>query len=191
MSYFSLHALQNLFALAGLRLIDALPQSIHGGTLRVTGVLQANDRPVSPRLTELLNQERAGAVLDSDKLSAFGRRATANAAHLKSLIRELRAGGSRVAAYGATAKGNTLLGFAGLTRDDIAYIVDRNPLKQGLFTPTLHIPVVSPDVLSADPPDVLLLLAWNLADEIRAQLRWFSERGGRFLLPVPDPRLVA
>ena len=95
-----------------------------------------------------------------------------------------------MAAYGATAKGNTLLGYCGLGRAEVAYIADRNPLKQGLAAPGSRVPVVSVEHLRANPPDVLLLLAWNYADEIRQQLSWFGEAGGRFLVPVPDPRLL-
>jgi hypothetical protein len=96
----------------------------------------------------------------------------------------------RIAAYGATAKGNTLLGYCGLDDADIEYIVDRNPLKQGMLTPGQHIPIVPPARLVENPPHVLLLLAWNLAEEIRQQLAWFTAAGGRFLIPVPSPRLV-
>jgi hypothetical protein len=109
---------------------------------------------------------------------------------LRALVHQLHDQGRRVAAYGATAKGNTLLGYCGLTRHDIEYIVDRNPMKQGMLTPGLRIPIVSPEHLQADPPDVLLLLAWNLADEIRKQLEWFERQGGQFLLPVPAARLL-
>ncbi len=130
-------------------------------------------------------------MLDPSGLDAFARRTAALRDQLRQLIAQLRRDGSRVAAYGATAKGNVLLTYCGLTNQDVEYIVDRNPPKQGRVTPGSRIPVVSPEHLEADPPDVLLLLAWNLADEIRHQLSWFSSRGGRFLVPVPEPRLVS
>ncbi len=189
-SYFSLHALVNLFARAELRIVDAEPQAIHGGTLRVEAVHAERTRPTGPAMNALLVDERAARVLDAASLRAFAHRTGSVRDRLKALLARLKDQGARVAAYGATAKGNTLLGYCGLTDADVAYIVDRNPLKQGLLAPGSGIPIVSPDRLAADPPDVLLLLAWNLADEIRQQLAWFSEAGGQFLIPVPDPRLV-
>src|SRR4029450_12688863 len=96
----------------------------------------------------------------------------------------------RLAAYGATAKGNTLLNFSGLTAAQLEFVADRSPLKQGRLTPGAHLPVVSPEHLAAHPPEVLLLLAWNLEGEIRRQLDWVAERGGDFLTPGPAPRLA-
>ena len=98
--------------------------------------------------------------------------------------------GRTVAAYGATAKGNTLLTTCEIDDRTIRYIVDRNPLKQGLLAPGSHIPVVGPERLDADPVDILLILAWNIADEIIEQQHWFTNRGGRFLIPIPEPHFV-
>jgi SAM-dependent methyltransferase len=188
--YFSLHALRLLCALAGLRIIDAVPQAIHGGSLRLVAVRADHGWTPAPAVGPLLERERAAGVVTAAGLRAFAARAAALREALRTQVRTLRAGGQRLAAYGATAKGNTLLAYCGLSRDDVAYIVDRNPLKQGRLTPGTRIPIVAPDRLTADPPAVLLLLAWNLADEIRAQLAWFTAAGGRFLVPVPEPRLV-
>ncbi len=189
-SYFSLQALANLLARADLRLVDAVPQAVHGGSLRIVGVPSTSPRPASAGLRQLLAEEQVALRGDRRALRDFARRTAAVRERLRALLARLRADGKRVAAYGATAKGNTLLGYCGLTAADIAYIVDRNPLKQGLLAPGSRIPVVPPERLTTDPPDVLLLLAWNLADEIRQQLAWFAERGGAFLLPIPEPRLV-
>jgi SAM-dependent methyltransferase len=188
-SYFSLHALRLLCALAGLRIVDAVPQAIHGGSLRLVAVRADQPWTPAPQIGALLAREQAAGVVSSAGLRAFAERTAWLRERLQAAVRELQAAGQRLAAYGATAKGNTLLAYCGLSRDDIAYIVDRNPLKQGRLTPGTRIPIVSPDHLAADPPDVLLLLAWNLADEIRTQLAWFHERGGHFLVPVPEPRL--
>lgn len=107
------------------------------------------------------------------------------------VIRGYRARGLRVAGYGAPAKGNTLLNYCGIGPNDLEYIVDRNPLKVGRFTPGMHIPVFGVDALRRDPPDTLLVLAWNFADEILAQERWLRDRGADFLVPIPHPKVIS
>jgi hypothetical protein len=109
---------------------------------------------------------------------------------LTATITDLRKQGKRIAGYGAPAKGNTLLCFLELGTDKIEYIVDRSPLKQGLFTPGLRVPVVPPDRLLTDKPDYVLLLAWNFLDEILEQQAEYRRRGGKFLIPVPQVRIV-
>jgi SAM-dependent methyltransferase len=189
-SYFSLHALIGLLRSAALTVREAVPQDVHGGTLRVLAVPPAAAPAESDTLLPLLEAERRAQIVDVVGLRAFAERAAGLRRQLRSLVSNLRADGARLAAYGATAKGNVLLTYCGLTNADVAYVVDRNPLKQGRLTPGTHIPVVSLEHLATDPPDVLLLLAWNLADEIRRDLAWFTARGGRFLIPVPEPSLV-
>ncbi len=189
-SYLSLDALVALFDRSGLRLVDAVPQSTHGGSLRVFGVLSSDPRAASARVHQLLATEQLTGIADPAQLGQFAQRVADMREQLRELIQQLQRDGRRVAAYGATAKGNTLLGYCGLTRRDVEYIVDRNPMKQGMLTPGLRIPIVSTAYLESDPPDVLLLLAWNIADEIRTQLDWFAKRGGQFLLPVPTPKLI-
>jgi SAM-dependent methyltransferase len=188
-AYLSLRALVGLFDRSGLRLVDAVPQAIHGGTLRVSGVQRSSARHASAQVAALLREEDAAGVADLRTLRQFAERATTVRNDLRQLILDLRSDGCRVAAYGATAKGNTLLSFCGLTASEIEYIVDRNPLKQDMFTPGPRIPIVPVAALESNPPDVLVLLAWNLADEIKQQLAWFTQRGGRFLVPVPKPGL--
>jgi novobiocin biosynthesis protein NovU/D-mycarose 3-C-methyltransferase len=188
-SYFSLHALDSLCARAGLAVVDASLQAVHGGTLRTLAVPGGAGVRPSAAHRALAAAELDDPALELAGLRRFAARAAAVRERLPALIEERGAAGARIAGYGATAKGNTLLTYCGLTAAHVAFIADRNPLKQGLLTPGAHIPVVSPDHLAAHPPDVLLLLAWNLADEIRRQLAWFTERGGAFLIPVPEPRL--
>ena len=106
------------------------------------------------------------------------------------MLEDEAARGRRCAAYGAPAKGNTLLCSAKIGPDRIAFIADKNPLKQGLFTPGTHIEVVAPERIETDRPDLLLVLAWNFADEIRRQQETFAARGGRFLVPIPEPRIL-
>jgi hypothetical protein len=109
---------------------------------------------------------------------------------LTDTINKLRGEGKRVVGYGAPAKGNTLLCFLELGPDKIEYIADKSPLKQGLFTPGLHVPVVPPARLLADQPDYVLLLAWNFVDEILAQQAEYRKKGGKFIVPVPHVRII-
>jgi SAM-dependent methyltransferase len=188
-SYFSLHALERLARRAGLAVVDASLQEVHGGTLRIAAVPEAAGAAASPAVRALEVAEVAGEALELDGLRRFGARAMTVRERLRALVQGRRAAGARLASYGATAKGNTLLNFCGLTAAQLEFVTDRSPLKQGRLTPGAHIPVVSPEHLAAHPPGVLLLLAWNLEDEIRRQLAWFTAGGGAFLIPVPEPRL--
>ena len=189
-SYLSLSALVALFDRSGLRLVDAVPRPRmvdRSGCSACCPKICA--RPVHACVSCWPRSTRHG-IADPRQLRLFAQRVSAMRVQLRGVIQRLQHEGRRVAAYGATAKGNTLLGYCGLTRRDVEYIVDRNPMKQGMLTPGLRIPIVSTTHLESDPPDVLLLLAWNIADEIRAQLDWFAKRGGQFLLPVPTPKLI-
>src|SRR5438309_12927 len=109
---------------------------------------------------------------------------------LHQTMRELLASGRRIAGYGAPAKGNTLLSFLEIGPETVEYIADRSPLKQGRFTPGSRIPVVAPDRLLAEQPDYVLLFAWNFADEILEQQSAYRERGGKFIIPVPEVRVI-
>ncbi len=106
------------------------------------------------------------------------------------LLHRLKAEGKRLAGYGAPAKGNTMLNYCGIGPELLDFLADRNPLKQGRFSPGMRIPVVAPEAIAEARPDYLLILAWNFADEIMEQQRDFAERGGRFILPIPMPHVV-
>ena len=109
---------------------------------------------------------------------------------LKTMLVDFSSKGKKVVGYGAPAKGNTLLQYAGVTKDEIRYIIDNAPSKQGKLTPGTHIPIVAPEVLKKDTPDYILILAWNYASSIIEREKWFSERGGKFIIPVPLPHIV-
>jgi len=109
---------------------------------------------------------------------------------LVTLLKELRAEGKRVAAYGSSAKGNTLLNFMGIGPSLVSYLVDKSPLKQGMFSPGMHLPVLPAERLIEDRPDYALILAWNFTEEIVRQQRAYIEAGGRFIVPIPVPRIV-
>ena len=184
-SYLSLHTVQRIFAAQGLVVWDVETLSTHGGSLRVWAQHRANPRPVSPRVTELLEQEDAAGM----RHASFYQGLQAGADRIKNellafLIDQKRAG-KTVAAYGAAAKGNTLLNHAGIRPDLLPFVVDASPHKQGRWLPGSRIPVVGEATLREARPDFVLILPWNLRDEITAQLACVREWGGRFVTAVP------
>jgi SAM-dependent methyltransferase len=189
-SYFSLHAIEQVFSRHGLRLYDAERLPTHGGSLRVYAA-HAN-RPEledSALLRELRAQEQAAGLADLSTYLRFAERVESCRRSLLEFIARAKHEGKSIAAYGAAAKGNTLLNFCAVTRADISQVADRNPHKQSKFLPGTHIPVVSPEALLRSRPDYVLILPWNLQEEIRQQLREINEWGGRFVTPVPAVRI--
>ena len=189
LSYFSLTALDHLFTRCGLALHDVERIPIHGGSLRVTVGLADRGAPL-PAVAALLEEERYWGVT---KLAFYEGLADAVAelrTSLVSLLADLRRQGKRVAAYGAAAKGSTLLNYFGIGQDVLEYVVDRSPHKQGRLMPGVHLPIVPPARLLEDRPDFVLLLTWNFADEILEQQADFRRGGGRFIIPVPAVQIV-
>jgi SAM-dependent methyltransferase len=188
-SYWALGPMKRLFEDNGMAIVDAERVPLHHGQLRVH-VQRQGEGPVNSRVGEILAGEKAAAL---DRFQTYQRFA-AQTGKIKNDLREtlgrLARDGRRVAGYGAPAKGNTLLGFLDIGPDLLPYIVDRSPLKQGLYTPGTHIPVVAPERLLLDQPDYVLLLAWNFSDEIIAQQAEYRRRGGKFMVPVPEVRVL-
>lgn len=160
---------------------------LHGGTNR--WFIGHSDEP-SAYVLERLSAERAAGLDSFEFYATFGEKVDTLRADLLTMLRDLRAEGKTVAAYGAAAKGATMLNATGITTDLVQYVVDRNVHKQGRFMPGTHQPIAGPEILADDPPDVLLLLAWNFAAEIMDQQSAYAEKGGRFLVPVPAPELI-
>jgi SAM-dependent methyltransferase len=190
-SYFSLYTSERILAAHGLALFDVEELPIHGGSLRLYA-RHAEDasRPDSIRLGALRARERALGVTGLDLYRGFDARVREAKRRLLSFLIGLKDQGKTIAGYGAPGKGNTLLNYCGLRTDFLDYTVDRNPYKQGKFTPGTHIPILSPEHLRETRPDFILILPWNLQQEITAQLAYVREWGGRFIVPIPEPRIL-
>lgn len=185
-SYLSLTAVQRIFAANGLTVFDVEELPTHGGSLRVYARrTDGTPRPEAPAVAALLAREAQAGVASAVFYGDFQRECLRIKRELLLFLISAQAQGRKVAAYGAAAKGNTLLNFAGVRADLLPYVVDRNPAKQGKFLPGSRIPVVDEAHLRADRPDVVLILPWNLREEVVAQLAYIREWGGRFAVAVP------
>lgn len=185
--YFSATSFRNLFARHGLFLNDVKWLPIHGGSLRYFA--GKTDEPTE-RLTTLLKEEAAAGLHEREYYETFGRRVEKLRDDLQDLISGLKRDGKSIAAYGAAAKGATLINHAGLGVDTIDFVVDRNTHKQGKYMPGMKIPIHAPEKLVEDRPDYVLVLAWNFMDEIVGQQKGYSDLGGQFIRPVPSPEIV-
>lgn len=190
-SYLSLYTVSQIFQKAGLRIFDVEALSTHGGSLRVYGCHAEDAREASEHVAGVLAQESAGGLRQLAVYRAFQPRADRVKNDLLSFLIEQKSKGISVAAYGAAAKGNTLLNYAGVKTDLLPYVCDAAPSKQGKFLPGSHIPIVSPDELNQYKPAIVLILPWNIADEVRLQLAHVSDWGGRFAVAVPNMRILS
>jgi len=186
-SYLSLHSIERVFARHGLCLFDAQQLPTHGGSLRVFAAhAQRADLAPSATLVTLRAREDEAGLARLETYTRFAERVEACRRALLDFLAAAKREGKSVAAYGAAAKGNTLLNFCGARPADIAMVADRNPHKQSKLLPGTHIPVVSPEELMRARPDYVLILPWNLESEIRRQLAGIKAWGGRFVIPIPS-----
>lgn len=187
--YFHAQALVPLFARHGLEMvrIDRLP--IHGGSLRVHVAHRGAAVP-DASVEQVLAEEKSAGVGTSEYYAGFGGKVEKLKSELAAEIAAVKQSGKRLAAYGASAKGSTLLNYCGVGRSECDFVADRSPHKQGKFTPGTHLPIFAASSLEEQSPDVTLLLTWNFADEIVAQQAAYLRSGGRFLVPVPRPHYL-
>ncbi len=190
--YFSVSALLRLCEAVGLVAVRLDRVPVHGGSLRLYAGLAAHHRAHAADVRAVAEAERAGdGVASPARWERFARDVVAQKQALLALLRGLKAEGRSLAGYGAPAKGNTLLNYCGIGPDLLPYTVDRSPYKVGTFTPGTHIPVLSAETLLERRSDRVLILAWNLAEEIVSQQTEYRRRGGRFILPLPEPVVLA
>lgn len=189
-SYFSFTTVEKVFAAHGLTLFDVEELSTHGGSLRIYARHTADTgKPVSEHVTELRSREAAAGFTRLETYFEFAEKVKeTKRAILDFLIRAKREG-KKIAGYGAPGKGNTLLNYCSIRTDFLDYTVDRNPYKQGKYTPGTRIPIFSPEKIMETKPDYIFILPWNLKDEIMNQVGYIRDWGGRFVVPIPEVRV--
>jgi hypothetical protein len=190
LSTFAVKSLSDLFAFFDFTIVDIVPLPIHGGSMRVSARRTAHALSGPLPTEDWIDRERAAGLFEKSTYDKVAARTEAIRSDLLALLADLKAQGKTLAGYGAPAKGNTLLNYCGIGPDTLAFLADRNELKHGRFSPGMHIPIVPPSVIREERPDYLLILAWNFADEIMRQQKSFSDNGGRFIVPIPTPRVV-
>jgi SAM-dependent methyltransferase len=192
--YFSVTSFRNLFAQHGLTLVDVERLPMHGGSLRV--YFQRQDGPRSlaiegaRRVKTMLEEEIQWGVTKSEFYQNFGEKVERLRHALLAQIHQIKADRKSIVVYGASAKSTTLLNYFGIGREAIDYVVDRSPVKQGYYTPGTHLSIRSPEELLTNQPDYVLLLTWNFANEILSQQVEYRARGGRFIIPIPELKVV-
>jgi hypothetical protein len=190
LSYFSISSLMRVCEEAGLRITRVARFPVHGGTVRVHALPVEAEPDHAPEVRALADEERADGLTSLERLRAFADEVAGQREELLAMLRRLKAEGRTVAGYGAPAKGNTLLNYCGIGTELLPYTVDKSPLKVGLFTPGSHVPVLPVETLLERQPDHVLILAWNFADEVVRQQAEYARRGGRFIVPIPRPRVL-
>ncbi len=191
-SYFSFLTVSRVFAAHGLRLFDVEELPTHGGSLRVYGGHDDDaGKTDTPRAVEMRAREREAGYERLETYMRYGARVEADKRRILQFLIGLKNEGRRVVGYGAPAKGNTLLNYCGVRRDFLDYTVDLNPHKQGRYLPGSHIPIRAPRAIREDRPDVVMILPWNLKDEIVGQLGFIGEWGGRFAVRTPEMALLS
>jgi SAM-dependent methyltransferase len=189
-SYFSLTSIRAIFEAHGLKVVDVEELASHGGSLRVYGAHAGDERDPSPAVAELIGREESEGLREPDRYRRFAEDVEESKRALLEVLIELRRTGKQVVGYGAPGKGNTLLNYCGIRTDFLDYTVDRNPYKHGRFTPGTHIPILPPERIAETRPDAIVILPWNLAREIAAQLAYTQEWGAELIVPIPTARVL-
>ncbi|MBI4678530.1 MAG: class I SAM-dependent methyltransferase [Elusimicrobia bacterium] len=186
LAYHSVRPLRDFFKAHGMELISAIRVESHGGSLRGVAQLAGGPRRPDPSVDELIALEAKLGLQTAESLKSFGAKIDAVKTSLQKLLKDLKGQGKSIAGFGAPAKATTLMYHFGLGPDLIDFIVDDSPWKQGLYSPGLHVPVTASQAIYERNPDCLLILAWNFAEPIMAKHKAFSDRGGRFIIPLPE-----
>jgi SAM-dependent methyltransferase len=190
-SYFSLHSVWYLFNAHHLDIFDVDELPTHGGSLRIYAKHQADQtHELSPRVAGMLEKEKQAGLLDPATYEKFRVKVEATKRALIQCLISAKNKGKTVVGYGAPAKGNTLLNYCGIRTDFLEYTVDANPHKQNLFLPGTHIPIKHPDQIRIDKPDYILILPWNIKEEIMDQLAFVKTWGGKFIIPIPRVEVI-
>jgi len=190
-SYFSFYTVEKIFARHGLKLFDVEELPTHGGSLRIFGA-HAEDqaKATTGRVAELLDKEMRHGVADLRTYADFTDRVKRAKRKLLDFLIKAKSDGETVVGYGAPAKGNTLLNYCGVRSDFVGYTVDRSPHKQGKFLPGSHIPIFHPDRIRDTRPDYLLILPWNIKEEVMSQMAYVRQWGAKFVIPIPEPKVL-
>ena len=182
---------RKLFERLGMELIGVQRISPQGGSIRVMAQKMNGPRVVDQSIQDLISLEESKGLDKPETFNKFSQRINEVGIQLRALIQSIKARGETIAAFGAPTKSTTLLAHFGLGKDDLDFIVDDNPLKQGLFSPGAHIPVFAPEEMYSRRPDYLLILAWNFAEPIMSNHQRYIKEGGKFIVPMPSPRIVS
>jgi hypothetical protein len=191
-SYFSFYTLQKIFTKHELKIFDVEEVQIHGGSLRLyIQHINSNRFPVTKNIQALLNKENTFKITKMDTYVNYSEQVKEIKTQLWEFFISAIKDNKKIVCYGAPAKGNTLLNYCGIGRDMIEYTVDISPHKQGLYLPGTHIPIISPEEIKKTKPDYLLILAWNLKEEIIEQMKFIRDWGGKFVIPIPEVKIIS
>jgi len=191
-SYFSFLTAEKIFAAFGLVLFDVEELATHGGSLRIFGRHQEDSsKPITQRVIAMRELEQRAGLTHIESYRSFAEMVKRTKQELLQRLIEIKKARKSIVAYGAPGKGNTLLNYCGIGTDFLDYAVDRNPYKQGRYTPGMHIPIFAPSKIAETRPDYLLILPWNLKDEIMRQMGEIREWGGKFIVPIPEATIYA
>lgn len=188
--YYHVHPLVAFFERHDMEVFDVERPAVHGGSIRVYTSRMRGTSQRTERLEQLLREEKASGLNSLKPYQEFAARIAKNKQKLQKILKDLKRQGKRIVGYGAPAKATTLMYAFGIDGTMLDYIVDDSPLKQGRLMPGTHVPIVGPLDFARGKPDYCLILAWNFAEPIRQNNAWFAEKGGKWIVPVPEPRVV-
>jgi SAM-dependent methyltransferase len=187
--YIAIRPLNKLFNRFGFEVSDVQEMGIHGGSIRIY-VSRTNAYPIAQTVRDMIQREEEAKIFDLDRLLEFSKDVAKHRTELLALLHSLKAKGASIVGVSAPAKGMTLLNYNHIGPELLDFMTEKSPLKIGLYTPGLHIPILPDSALTEHQPDYALLLAWNFAEEIMANLKTYREKGGKFIIPIPSPHIV-